>query len=55
MTITIYHNPRCSRSRRTLELLRERGLKPRILEYLKTPSGYRNAGTSAEYVGSGAA
>jgi len=37
MTITIYHNPRCSKSRRTLELLRERGLEPRILEYLKTP------------------
>jgi len=35
--ITIYHNPRCSKSRRALELLRDRGLEPRILEYLKTP------------------
>ena len=35
--ITIYHNPRCSKSRQTLELLRERGLEPTIIEYLKTP------------------
>lgn len=37
MTTTIYHNPRCSKSRQTLELLRDRGIEPRILEYLKTP------------------
>jgi arsenate reductase len=36
MTVTIYHNPRCSTSRRTLELLRGRGIEPRIVEYLKT-------------------
>jgi len=35
--ITIYHNPRCSKSRATLELLREQGLEPHIVEYLKTP------------------
>lgn len=35
--ITIYHNPRCSKSRQTLELLRERGIEPEIIEYLKTP------------------
>jgi len=34
---TIYHNPRCSKSRATLELLREHGIEPRIVEYLKTP------------------
>jgi arsenate reductase len=33
----IYHNPRCSTSRRTLELLRDKGLQPTIVEYLKTP------------------
>ena len=33
----IYHNPRCSKSRQTLELLRERGIEPEIVEYLKTP------------------
>jgi arsenate reductase (glutaredoxin) len=37
MTITIYHNPRCSKSRQTLALLRERGIEPDIVEYLKTP------------------
>ena len=35
--ITIYHNPKCSASRNVLALLRERGIEPRIVEYLKTP------------------
>ena len=39
MTPRIYHNPRCSKSRATLELLRGRGLEPEIVEYLKTPLG----------------
>ena len=33
----IYHNPRCSTSRNTLELLRDNGIEPTIVEYLKTP------------------
>ena len=37
MTYTLYHNPRCGKSRQTLELLRERGIEPAIVEYLKTP------------------
>lgn len=37
MSITIYHNPRCSKSRASLELLTEAGAKPQIIEYLKTP------------------
>ena len=37
MTVTIYHNPRCSKSRQTLELLRRQGLEPKIIEYLKYP------------------
>ena len=37
MTIEIYHNPRCSKSRQTLQLLRDRGLEPRIIAYLDTP------------------
>lgn len=35
--ITIYHNPRCSKSRQTLALLQERGLEPEIVRYLETP------------------
>ena len=34
---TIYHNPRCSKSRRTLELLKEKGINPDIVLYLETP------------------
>ncbi len=37
MTVTIYHNPRCSKSRQTLALLQEKGISPRVVEYLKTP------------------
>jgi arsenate reductase len=36
-TSTIYHNPQCSTSRKALAQLRERGLEPHIVEYLKTP------------------
>ena len=37
MTTRIYHNPRCSKSRATLELLRENGMQPQVVEYLETP------------------
>ncbi len=37
MSATIYHNPRCSKSRETLQLLRERGIEPTVIEYLKHP------------------
>lgn len=37
MNITIYHHPRCSKSRKTLELLKENRVEPRIVEYLRTP------------------
>lgn len=33
----IYHNPKCSKSRQTLQLLRDHGIEPTIVEYLKTP------------------
>lgn len=36
-SITIYHNPRCSKSRQTLQLVRDSGDEPRVIEYLKTP------------------
>ncbi|MFT2091165.1 arsenate reductase (glutaredoxin) [Paraglaciecola sp. 2405UD69-4] len=35
--LTILHNPRCSKSRQTLQLLQDKGLSPEIIEYLKTP------------------
>ncbi|MCZ6839623.1 MAG: glutaredoxin domain-containing protein, partial [Alphaproteobacteria bacterium] len=35
--VVIYHNPRCSKSRAALQLLRDRGIEPQIIEYLKTP------------------
>lgn len=35
--ITYYHNPRCSTSRKGLELLRTRGIEPTIIDYLKNP------------------
>lgn len=34
---TIYHNPRCSKSRQALDLLHKRGIEPVVVEYLKTP------------------
>jgi len=37
MSVKIYHNPRCSKSRQTLELIRARGIEPDIVDYLKTP------------------
>jgi arsenate reductase (glutaredoxin) len=35
MSVTIYHNPRCSKSRQTLALIEEKGVVPNIIEYLK--------------------
>ena len=36
MPVRIYHNPRCNTSRKTLALLRDKGVEPEIVEYLKT-------------------
>jgi arsenate reductase len=33
----IYHNPRCTTSRKTLDLLRDNGIEPEVIQYLKTP------------------
>jgi len=37
MELTIYHNPRCSKSRKTLELIGENGHEPTVVDYLATP------------------
>ncbi|MDV7341185.1 arsenate reductase (glutaredoxin) [Terasakiella sp. A23] len=34
MSVVIYHNPRCSKSRQTLQLIEEKGVNPEIVEYL---------------------
>jgi arsenate reductase len=53
MNVTIYHNPLCGTSRKTLEIIQEYGLEPKIVEYLKAPptraelkSLYEKAGIS---------
>lgn len=47
----MYHNPRCSKSRRTLELLRERGLEPEIVHYLVTPPSEATLETLLDMLG----
>jgi len=37
MAVTIYHNPKCSKSRETLALIEAKGIAPQVVEYLKTP------------------
>lgn len=37
MTVTIYHNPACETSRNTLAMIRQSGIEPEVIEYLKTP------------------
>jgi len=39
MDVTIYHNPKCGTSRNTLALIREAGIEPTVIEYLKHPPG----------------
>jgi arsenate reductase len=39
MKVTVYHNPACGTSRNVLGLLRERGIEPTVIEYLKDPPG----------------
>ena len=41
MSVTIYHNPQCSKSRATLQVLEEKKIEPTIVEYLKTPPDAR--------------
>jgi arsenate reductase (glutaredoxin) len=51
MTITIWHNPRCSKSRQTLELLRSKGVTPVVREYLKEPPSTAEVDTLIDLVG----
>ena len=47
----IFHNPRCSKSRQALALLQERGIQPKVIDYLKRHSLYRGAGSTASAAG----
>ena len=51
MKVQILHNPRCSKSRATLDLLRDHGVEPKIIEYLKTPPGAGELASILEKLG----
>ena len=51
MTVTIWHNPRCSKSRQTLELLHKKGVTPVIRDYLKQPPSKAEVETLIDMVG----
>jgi arsenate reductase len=42
--LRIYHNPRCSKSRQTLQLIEQQGFQAEIIEYLKTPPSHQEMG-----------
>ncbi len=49
--LKIYHNPRCSKSRATLQLLRDRDLDPQVIEYLQTPPSAEDLGNILSMLG----
>jgi len=51
MSVTMYHNPRCGKSRQALKLLQEHGVEPRIIEYLKTPPDAKTLKTILKKLG----
>ena len=51
MSVVIYHNPRCSKSRQALALLEERGIEPQIIRYLDTPPSAEELKTILEKLG----
>lgn len=50
-TVTIYHNPRCSKSRQTLALLGDQGIVPTVVEYLTNPPDERTVGDVLKKLG----
>lgn len=54
MQVTIYHNPRCSKSRETLQLLVDRGVVPQVIKYLETPPDADTLQHLADLLGLGA-
>jgi arsenate reductase len=51
MTVTILHNPRCSKSRQTLQILKDKGIEPEVVEYLKTPPDAAELGRILDLLG----
>lgn len=51
MSVTIYHNPRCSKSRETLALLEQNNVTPSVVEYLKTPLNHEQISQLLEQLG----
>ena len=51
MAVTIYHNPRCTKSRETLKLLQDKGVALEIIEYLKTPPDAKTLGAILDKLG----
>jgi arsenate reductase len=51
MAVTIYHNPRCSKSRQTLKLLQDRNVGLDIIEYLKTPPNAKTLASILDKLG----
>jgi arsenate reductase (glutaredoxin) len=49
--VTIYHNPRCSKSRQTLQLLRGQGVEPEIIEYLDDPPSQKRLSELIDLLG----
>jgi len=50
-SVTIYHNPRCSKSRQTLQLIEDKGIEPNIIRYLDTPPSKDELKTLLEKLG----
>lgn len=51
MAVVFYHNPRCVTSKKALDLLRKKGVEPRIVEYLKTPPSKAELKAIADLIG----
>jgi arsenate reductase len=51
MSVRIYHNPRCSKSRQALQLLEQHAASPEVVEYLKTPPDAKELGALLDMLG----
>jgi arsenate reductase len=51
MAVTIWHNPKCATSRKVLEMIRQKGVEPQIIEYVKTPPSGADIKTALKEMG----